>query len=322
MSYKFTISVFKLYNKLMLAIDEYKPEVNQFPDTAGLYPYTFNANPSNSAERLQALADMAGFTIYAADFMGQQDGSVMGVPAREALQPGDDFAMTCHRQATALHDTVFVSYQHRIGIGDALGVTAITGTHRFRLGVPSLYDAVQLRDGFNLRRAQKVRSMAYASFLGYQIADVVHGRLAKDVDDRATKTNQLMRGTSQLSPPNPDNPSVLANMRNLGALMQSDESIKGSRALARDTSMPLHVVGLRHGLSGTEPEVHHFFDLLEKVRHDAIHHVDYKRKSPDVYPVAAPLLATYEPGWHADILDPVRGARHLRATRALLVDNQ
>jgi|GEM_PF-5013063 len=293
---------------MMNPLDVYRPESDRFPEAAGLYPYTFNATPANSGERLQTLANMAGFTIYAADFMGQETGEIFGLPAREALKPGNNFAKTCRQQAEFLADTVFASdYSVRIGIGDSLGVTSITGIHAHAQDIPTIFSALQLRDGFNLRLGQQRSALAYASFVGYQLADTLQARLPSKFE--AVELSKLS-DDSEIAERHGKPISVIDNMRNLGEIMQQDEGLRGTVYAATDTSLAVHTVGLKHGLSGRRSTVAKFFDTLHLVRSATAER--------ELGSAPAELVTRIEKGWHSDILDPSLGAYHLNFTRQLV----
>lgn len=295
----------------MNKMDVYYPELEVHPETAGLYPYTFNAHPGNSGERLQTLANLAGFTIYATDFMGQETGEIYGVPARDALAP-NYFHKTCERQAEFVANSPFMAeHQVRIGMGDSLGVTSITGIFDAAQDMPTIFSALQLRDGFNLRRAQSKPALAYAGFLAYQVADLAQSKRPSSLD---TYPLAPIADFSEIEERTGDKISVVANMYNLGLLMQGNQSFRGTLQAAKNPRIPVHVIGFKHGLSGEWRRVHDFFSTLHGVRR-AVAKAEMDQ-DPSFKP--AELVSQISAGWHSDLMDPSLAAFHLKLTRDLI----
>ena len=269
------------------------------PDTVGLYPLMFTGTIENSADRMQVVADQVGIPLLITDSLEQKRRMIFDMKARDAHRPGPNFADASKRRVEEMLPKLD-GFKNRVGIGHSLGSVVITGMQRYGEAKP--FSIVELCDGFNVSR------LGYIGFSLYQARDAVRARIMNHRQSvppiRRHDWSEYHDGHNETS--------ILRKMYNLGELMGGAESEAGALALAGDADLPLHVIGLTHGLSGSHRRhLMPFKAEIENARARAV-----QQSNPDKPPV--PFVFTVEDLWHSDILKPSVIAPNLARTLAML----
>lgn len=259
------------------------------PDIVGFYPYALNGNYANSHERLQAVATKVGIPIVAAEVMGQVDNRLYGQPASHALHAGKPFRETARRQAEAVLQQLS-GYEKRVGIGHSLGGVAIGGMQLY--GEEPPFTTVELADAFNLWAPESIPH-AYIQFLAYQLVDSTLHTSPSAPEEPSTRASRF---------------SQLRRMHNVSSLMRNTEGVNNAMLLAADPALPLHVISFDHSIIGSAHQVSTFLQQLEEIRAGAA------TKAV----TATPLLTSFEPGWHSNLIDAAKVAANLQRTLSLV----
>jgi hypothetical protein len=195
-----------------------------------------------------------------------------------------------------------------LGMGDSLGVAAIQGMQCYgeKFGRP--FEAILLRDGWNLRASEsKPRGIGY--YLSYLVKDEIHKKrdhVSIDVHDYGFSGKEYAIE---------DETNPLQKMWNVADMMRSHINVLNAHRLARLAALSgwaMNVVCLRQGLSGSDREQVDFLKSLDTAYNEV------RPLNSDIHT----LRTTISDGWHSDLLDPIRGASDVEDTMKLLKQSQ
>lgn len=275
----------------------FEPKEEKQPSVVGLYAMPIAANLQNSGDRLQTMVDELGFPFIASDLMIQSKKVIFDMAAKTANQPsGYTYVNMSQRRADFLAEQAGrYGPGVRVGMGDSLGVPAIQGIQLYG-EEEQKFDAVLLRDGWNLAPTSG-KARGIARYLSYTVQDEIQKRIHGvnfDVTDY---------GYTATPPSRVDETNLLQKIYNVSDMMRGPENRRNALALAMAHGLAMNVVCLEHGLSGTPTQTTKFIN-------DLYVSADHAEDSS--------LRAEIVPGWHSDLLDPVRGSQDVRNTLSLL----
>lgn len=265
-------------------------------DIVGVYALPFAATMQNSGDRLQAMVDAAGFPFIVSDLNLQHQREIFGMPARVANQPAGEIyrSMSLHRVDFVAKEAERYPGSKLLGMSDSLAVPTVQG---MALHGDSPFDALLLRDGWNLDPQKRTIVRGMIRYVGYTLRD---------------KTQEMKRHKppsipyshwSESTPTVVDETSLLEKMRNVADLMGSQETNNNAIKLAKhlgNTGVAMNVIVFANGLCGTAEQQQVFVNTLNRASN-----------SPAV-------KAAIADGWHSDLLDPIRAANDVDATIRLL----
>ena len=279
-------------------------EKNSQPNVVGVYALPINADPSNTGDRLVALATAVGFPIIAIDYANQGRKTSCGMPTKEANAPRGAVFKAMSELRTDFTNERLVKFSGRlvIGIGDSLGVPTIQGV---ALDCNSPFDALVLRDGWNLGDPMSTVG-EIAHYANYRVHDAMRNRRRPPFTIKPTDFSRQPQAWSNET-------NLAAKLWNVADLMRGSapRDAAGALAMGHEVNGPngpkvekipaMHIVTFGNGLSGSAVLGERFGDSLVRAR---------KSSMPD----GPPVIATFEPNaWHSDLLDPNRAARHVNA---------
>lgn len=277
-----------------------EPKNLEHQDTLVMYPFPIFGNIQNTGSRLQATAELAGMPIVASDLYLQNKKTIFDMAARDANQPtGDAYETMSMRRAdfyTEIADRLGATV--RIGMGDSLAVSAIQGMQLYADHDP--FHGLLLRDGWNLD-AHTTVFRGIARYARYQVRDTLHQRRDKVKFDIPTTDYEQV-------PAEESETGAVAKLRNVADMMRGPHNRDNAMHLARETSVAMNVVTLTNGLSSAFPSELRTFIAELKI----------ERASRHPFRLVKGLKAKQYPGWHSDLLNPIRGALDLQNTLNLV----
>ena len=265
-------------------------------NVVGFYALPFAATMQNSGDRLQAMVDEAGFPFIVSDLNLQHQKEIFGMPARAANQSTGEVyrSMSLRRADFVLAEAERYPGATLLGMGDSLAVPAVQG---IALHADHSFDAVLLRDGWDLDPNEKGIVRGMMRYVGYTLRD------KKQELKRHKPESITYDHWSKSEPTIVDETNIIEKMRNVADLMSGADNRDNAIRLANkigDTILALNVVLFANGLCGTQEQQEEFVDILNN------------RYTSDRF------KAEIVDGWHSDLLDPVRAGNDIRATIALL----
>ena len=275
----------------------------QVSDTLGLYAMPIAATIQNSGDRLQAMANEVGIPFIATDLLLQKKKVILDMAAKDANRPSGDVYHAMSRYRNDFFNDVSEQFAPRVklGMADSLGVSAVQGMQLHGAEEDPTFTHVLLRDGWNLSRpAGTLRGVG--RYLGYQAADFAHQTKVKMQGDGLTVPEA---GWGDVESRYPDETSFAQKVLNVADLMRGPENRRNAVQLAEQAvfaGTSLNIVGFRHGLSGDLTELR---DFIDDIKNEA------ERAQQLVTNLDGEVKVQVEEGWHSDLLDPMRGARHV-----------
>jgi len=271
------------------------PKETRHPDALVMYAMPIFGTIQNTGSRLQETANVSGLTILASDLYLQNKRTIFDLAARDANQPSGETYITMSQRRADFYTNAADRFgaTTRVGMGDSLGVSAIQGMQLH--GETEPFNALLLRDGWNLDEpTTSVRGIW--RYLKYQIKDTLHQRHDKvHFNIPATPYEDIPKEKDETTP--------VAKMRNVADIMRGTHNRDNAVRLAGETAVLMNVVTLTDGLSATNVmQQDEFNKALRQARQQL-------RGS-----IKQSLVAKRYPGWHSDLLDPIRASRDLNIT--------
>ena len=246
-------------------------------------PYSWGGNDNNSHNRYAAIAKESGFDVINRHVPGT--GKVFVDSAtRRSLRRGDIAELAAEEAAEA--STYLNDYNVRIGMGDSG-----RGVWVAKMSLHKVFSHVLIRDGFNAHAPENVRQgtlrvLLHAGSRGETGPSTVP-------DDPQTLVEKAYSGACSLS-----------EMKNHARLMCGLASVQAMNDMVAEPDLPVHNVILQYGIGGSLEQMQRWNKSFAAMR--------------EAMPGSAPFLGTYEPGWgHANLLEPIDAARHIRKTAEL-----
>jgi hypothetical protein len=286
----------------------------------GVFIPGIDANIRNTGNRIQEMANQTGIPFLMTDVLPQGKGTIEemgGMTVRDANQPsGDvyrdvsrsrlDFVRTQLEAEAGEHESVLL-------MGDSLGVPVAQGM-QLHAEEDERFDALLLRDGWNLGTSDNL-TRGYLRYGLYQARNIAHD-LAKKVHgnglqmpDHGFETHEDWQRDY----------GIVGMVKDVGDLMRSFETRNNTLQLARVAgetgSFVLKVVMLGDGLSGNTAQSVRFREGVYDAYFEGAQNSD-QAWTNDRYPYF--VEAGIDPGWHSDLLDPIRGAEDVADTLKML----
>jgi hypothetical protein len=276
-------------------------------DNVGLYAMPIAANYRNTGDRMQTMVDKVGFPVFISDLFAQNRQKIFDMSAKQWNSSAEN-----QFRSASMRRSEFFSQQLEkhglsnstklLGMGDSLGVPAIQGMQLYHENEDPLFDALLLRDGWNLAKHESIRR-GFARYIGYTLKDEVHKRrdqVTFDIHDHGFDAEDYDR---------PDETNLLQKLSNVADMMSSSRNVYDALKLSRRAPMKgfgMYVVLLTNGLSGSQTAQEEFVKKLyssyalgvaQAGKQMASHGIRYEVDIDD--------------GWHSDLMDPDRAASEI-----------
>ncbi len=277
------------------------------PDTVGFYAMPVLADLNNTGDRIQTMVDHLGMPFVMSDLFAQKKRTVFGYKAKDANQVhGDMYREMSLRRLDFVHEQLDrLGMDTTLAMGDSLGVPAVQGMQLFGERERQ-FDAVLLRDGWNLKpEAGKVRGLGRYAF--YQAKDALFSSGDRHVEEYGYSNRDIDEENET---------SVPEKLANVADTMRGPENRQNAIVLAgrvaNEGAGVLTIVCLRNGLSGSETDIDRFLQDLRTAHNNTCRELRHDQRNRTA------LHTVLEDGWHSDLLDPARGAQHVRDTLGML----
>jgi hypothetical protein len=278
------------------------------PEVIGLYAMPISSNVQNTGDRIQTMVDRTGIPFFISDLFAQNRKRIFDMSAKAANQPLEPTYKTMSvRRLEFFTDLVGkhgLSHFGTLGMGDSLGVPAIQGMQYYGLEQNEGFDAILLRDGWNLGQSES-KLRGFGHYISYTLKDELHKRR----DHVTFQEENYGYSGEEFAQENETN--ILQKMWNVADMMRSHGNVEIAFQLGRlsaDNGFAMNAVCLRQGLSGSATEQEKFVQVLLAEHEDATEEADSMIS----------LRAEVVDGWHSDLLDPARGAHDVENTLDLL----
>lgn len=236
----------------------HRPDYNKRPDTAVVEVTGFRSTPENTKARLDYLANALGTSVISF-FRAGTATTVIDLGMRRSLHPTRYRETVADQlvQTTMALENVGEHFDELVGHGPSGGGILVGA-----LALHGLFDRIQLSDGINHRALHKPEGTLSGTlnFLSYLIAgernlpkDPAAPELAKaPVPPLSTLIGQ-----------------TAIEVFNYNQLMLSTETARIATELAKDATLPMHVVSFGHTFTGDNVTAYNFGDFLEETRQGA-----------------------------------------------------
>jgi hypothetical protein len=284
------------------------------PDKAGVvgvYVPGIDSGINNTGNRVQEMVDRLGMPFLLTDVMPQGKPTVeeMGrMPTREVNQPaGEVYREVSRKRLDFIYDRLVAKGHGEDAVvlkGDSLGVPIAQGM-QLHADETDRFDAVLLRDGWNLGRSESA-GRGQLRYVDYQLGNIVRDLSRKVrgkglvVPDRGWEDKEDW----------PRKYGIVGMAKDATDLMRSFETRRNAVELAGRAAIEgfgLNLVCLQRGLSGTPHEQDAFLAEVQTA-----YEQNHRKASPNT------LRTGRVAGWHSDLLDPARGADDVRNTLNLI----
>lgn len=278
------------------------------PEVIGVYAMPISSNIQNTGNRIETMANMVGLPFIISDLFAQNRKTIFDMAAKDANSPLEktyrDMSLRRLEFTTDQIEKNGLSHYTTLGMGDSLGVPAIQGMQYYGLEQHEGFDAILLRDGWNLGPSDS-KLRGFRHYISYTLKDELHKRRDH------VSFNELDYGYSADEFAQENETNILQKMWNVADMMRWHGNVEIAFHLGRmaaDNGFAMNAVCLRQGLSGTESEQENFVETL------LIEHEVATEDADSMISIRAEVVD----GWHSDLLDPTRGARDVENTLDLL----
>jgi hypothetical protein len=273
------------------------------PNLVGLYALQVASDIQKNGDILQMAANDSGVSFFVSDLFMQRKRRIFDMAAKDANQPTQnvyrDMSLRRNDFFLAQLDKEGLTDNATVGIGDSLGVAAIQGMQRYSSPHSPIFDALLLRDGWNLRQANKAYNIL--RFAIYTAVDRIqqgsYRPTVDDIEDYGYRRHPLEPDETRHD---------FEKVWNVADIMRTPLNRELAIKLASRGGFAMNVVLFEHGASGNSERQQAYVNQLYNV-------------SP--ISNAAYFRAGIKPGWHSDLLDPRGAADDILQTVGLLGGN-
>jgi hypothetical protein len=279
-------------------------------EIVGVYAMPINSTIQNTGDRMQTLVDKFGVPFIISDLFAQNRKKIFDMQARTFNSPNEP-----NYRDASLRRTDFVREQiaqagldqyATLGMGDSLGVAAIQGMQYYGLEAGTHFDAILLRDGWNLGQSES-KARGFARYISYTVKDELHKKRS------GVHFDETAYGFSDEANATENETSLPQKLWNVADMMRNHKNVTVAfdlAQLAAETGFVMNVVCLQQGLSGTPAQQESFVEALTTQYYES------RLLEEQYHPVT--LKASIVEGWHSDLLDPTRGGRDVQTTIDLM----
>jgi hypothetical protein len=277
----------------------------------GVYVPGIDSGINNTGNRVQEMVNKLGMPFLLTDVMPQGNPTVDemdGMTTRQVNQPsGDVYREASRKRLDFIHDRLSAKGHGKDLVvlkGDSLGVPIAQGM-QLHADETDRFSAVLLRDGWNLGRSESA-GHGQLKYIDYQLENIARDLFRKVRGKGLVVPNHGWENEEDW----PREYGIAGMAKDATDLMRSFETRRNAVELAGHAAVDgfgLNVVCLKSGLSGTPHEQDTFLTEVQSA-----YEQNRRKASPNT------LHTGRFPGWHSDLLDPIRGKTDVENTLDLI----